>query len=93
MNYLIVNSHPYNGSFNAGAVNTIKETANSKGHNVTVIDLLADGFNPIMTSADLKAWAQGQYADPMGKNTSWKLRKPMSSCSRSPSGGDRCPPF
>lgn len=75
MNYLIVNSHPYNGSFNAGAVNAIKETANSKGHNVTVIDLLADGFNPIMTSADLNAWAQGQYADPMVEKYQLEIEK------------------
>ncbi len=65
MKYLIVSSHPYNGSFNAGAVQTIKEAALSKGHAVRLIDLVEEGFNPVMTSADLKAWGQGQPVDPM----------------------------
>lgn len=65
MRYLIIKSHPYGGSFNAGAAEVIRETALAKGHAVHVIDLVGDGFNPVMTSADLKAWGQGQYADPL----------------------------
>ena len=65
MNYLIIKSHPYNGSFNEGTAKAIKETAESKGHDVSEIDLIADGFNPVMTAEDLKAWGQGQSVDPL----------------------------
>ncbi|MCL2383549.1 MAG: NAD(P)H-dependent oxidoreductase [Oscillospiraceae bacterium] len=67
MNYLIIKSHPYSGSFNAGVAATIYETVSMKGHNVTEIDLLSDGFNPVMTAEDLEAWKQGQTLDPLIK--------------------------
>ena len=67
MNYLIIKSHPYSGSFNAGVAETIHQTISKKGHNVMEIDLLADGFNPVMTAEDLKAWKQGQTIDPLIK--------------------------
>lgn len=67
MKYLIIKTHPYNGSFNEGATKAIKETAESKGHSVIEIDLITDGFNPVMTAEDLKAWGQGQSVDPLVK--------------------------
>lgn len=68
MKYLIISSHPYNGSFNAGVAKSIKETAEQKGHEVSKIDLVSDGFNPVMTAGDLKAWGQGSSIDPMVKS-------------------------
>ena len=67
MNYLIVRSHPYPGSFNAGAADTISEAAHSKGHAVAEIDLVSDAFDPAMTAEDLKAWSAGKTLDPLVK--------------------------
>lgn len=60
MNYIIISSHPYGGSFNAGVVDVFREHAISMGHNVDIIDLVADGFNPVMSSNDLKLWIDGK---------------------------------
>lgn len=65
MKYLLINSHPYEGSFNANAAKAFTEPAKQKGHSVKEIDLVEDGFNPVMTSADLNAWRQGKSIDPM----------------------------
>ncbi len=67
MKYLIIASHPYEGSFNAAAVRALRDAAQQKGHSVQTIDLIADGFNPVMTAADLKAWGEGQAVDPLVK--------------------------
>ncbi len=75
MNYLVINSHPYSGSFHAGAVQAVREEAARKGHRVSVVDLVADGFNPAMTSADLKAWGQGQSIDPLVKRYQQEIEK------------------
>lgn len=75
MNYLIVNSHPYGGSFNAAVINAIKETAEAKDHTVSLIDLIEDGFNPAMTSEDLKNWGQGQSSDPFVKKYQNKIEQ------------------
>lgn len=68
MNYLMISSHPYEGSFNAGIVKTLENAAKENGHNIQCIDLVRDGFNPVMTGADLKQWGQGAFADPVVKS-------------------------
>ncbi|HMM06910.1 MAG TPA: NAD(P)H-dependent oxidoreductase [Clostridiales bacterium] len=67
MKYLVISSHPYKGSFNAAATKAIMETASEKGHDIKEIDLVADHFNPVMTSEDLNAWRHGQTIDPLVK--------------------------
>lgn len=65
MHYLIIESHPYESSFNAGAVKAIKDKLEQKGHSVQSIDLVIDGFDPVMKSEDLKVWGQGKSVDSM----------------------------
>lgn len=65
MNYLLITCHPYDGSFNASVATALKQTICEKGHNVSEIDLIEDGFNPVMTSPDLRAWGKGQSVDPL----------------------------
>lgn len=65
MNYLLINSHPYEGSFSVSAIKEIATTAQNKGYTVTEIDLLKDKFNPVMTAEDLNAWRQGKTVDPL----------------------------
>lgn len=67
MKYLIISSHPYAGSFNAGIAEMLKKTAKTKGHDVSEINLVADNFNPVMTPEDLRAWGKGEFVDPQVK--------------------------
>jgi len=61
MNYLIIGSHPYSGSFNVGLTKRIINVLEEKGENVSFIDLVADGFDPVMGEEDLKLWQEGKY--------------------------------
>ena len=62
MKFLIVNSHPYEKSFNRQLTQKIADVLNRK-HEVEVIDLVQDNFNPVMEKEDLKVFAQGKAAD------------------------------
>ena len=63
MNYLIIGCHPYSGSFTISLTHRIIEVLKEKGECVTYIDLVADGFNPVMTEEDLKLWKEGKFRD------------------------------
>jgi NAD(P)H dehydrogenase (quinone) len=66
MKVLLVFDHPYGlaasdnvphkRSFTAAVAATAIRGLLQAGHEVDVIDLHADGFNPVMTAADLAAW-------------------------------------
>ncbi len=75
MKVLIVLDHPYTiasadnvphrRSFSAAVAAAAIRCARSAGHEVDLIDLAADGFQPAMTRDDLVAWRQGQVVDPL----------------------------
>jgi NAD(P)H dehydrogenase (quinone) len=75
MKVLIVLDHPYTiasagnvphrRSFSAAVAAAAIRGARSAGHEVDLIDLAADGFQPAMTGDDLAAWRQGQVIDPL----------------------------
>jgi len=75
MNYLIIKSHPYKGSFNEGVAQVISEEAKTAGHHVSEIDLVADNFNPVMTADDLYAWTKGESLDPLVKKYQKAIEK------------------
>ena len=62
MKYLIINSHPYEKSFNYTLCEAIKEKL-AKNHEVKLINLVADGFNPVMEAKDLYLWRSGKTND------------------------------
>ncbi len=74
MRVLIVLDHPYTiesaqnvphqRSFSAAVAAAAIRGAQAGGHEVDLIDLAADGFQPAMTRADLAAWRQGGVVDP-----------------------------
>lgn len=64
MKFLIVNSHPYEKSFNRQLTKSIEDVLIEK-HEVEVIDLVQDNFNPVMEKEDLKVFASGKAADEM----------------------------
>ena len=60
MNILIIYTHPNPLSFNHAILETVKNAAEAKGHNVCVRDLYALGFNPVLTPEDLTAIQSGK---------------------------------
>jgi putative NADPH-quinone reductase len=75
MKVLVVLDHPYTiasagnephrRSFSAAVAAAAIRGARSAGHEVDLIDLAADGFQPAMTGQDLAAWRQGRAVDPL----------------------------
>jgi NAD(P)H dehydrogenase (quinone) len=75
MKILVVLDHPYTivsaenvphqRSFSAAVAAAAIRGGRSAGHEVDLIDLAADGFQPAMTRADLAAWRQGRVVDPL----------------------------
>src|ERR1700683_509214 len=75
MRVLVVLDHPYTiasaenvphqRSFSAAVAAAAVRGAREAGHEVDLIDLAADGFQPAMTREDLTAWRQGQVIDPL----------------------------
>ena len=74
MHVLAVFDHPYTSasgddrphdrSYSAALLAAAAAGLESAGHTVDVIDLAADGFNPVMNRADLVAWRTGAAPDP-----------------------------
>jgi putative NADPH-quinone reductase len=75
MRMLLILDHPYTiesaanvphrRSFSAALADAVISGAQAGGHEVDLIDLAADGFNPVMSRADLVAWRQAQVIDPV----------------------------
>jgi putative NADPH-quinone reductase len=75
MRVLLVLDHPYTmesadnvphrRSFSAAVAAAATAGAMDAGHQIDLIDLAADGFQPAMTRADLLAWRQAQIVDPV----------------------------
>lgn len=63
MKFLIVDSHPYSESFNRQLTRKIEEAVKEK-HQVEVVNLVDDKFNPVMEAADLRLFSSGKSADP-----------------------------
>ncbi|MBN8785488.1 MAG: NAD(P)H-dependent oxidoreductase [Terrimonas sp.] len=54
---------PHQRSFSAAVYKRVKETIESRGGVVDLIDLRADKFNPVMSKEDLIAWRTGPFVD------------------------------
>ncbi|MES2454769.1 MAG: NAD(P)H-dependent oxidoreductase [Bacteroidota bacterium] len=64
MNVVIVFNHPYENSYcNAILVSTMKGLETG-GHQIDLIHLDNDGFNPVMSKADLRGFVDHQSPDP-----------------------------
>jgi NAD(P)H dehydrogenase (quinone) len=53
MRYTLVLGHPAPGSFNHAIAAVATETLRGRGHEVHVHDLYAEGFDPVMTAAEI----------------------------------------
>lgn len=65
MKVTIVFAHPWTGSLSQAILDITLNNLRGAGHEVTMIDLYRDGFNPVMSEKDLSLYSQGKSADPM----------------------------
>lgn len=61
----ILYAHPYDKSFNHAVLETVKNKLDQQGKEYNVIDLYADGFNPVIDAASLRLYSKGETADPL----------------------------
>ncbi len=64
MKTTILFAHPWHGSFNKAVLDRVCETLRADGTDHTLIDLHKDGFDPVMSEADLALYERGKSADP-----------------------------
>ena len=64
----IVFNHPYKGSYCYAILEAVKKGLAQAGHEVDVIHLDDDGFNPVMTAEDLLAFRNKKSIDPQAQD-------------------------
>lgn len=64
MNVVIIFNHPYEGSYCNAILDSVIRGLLQANHEVDVINLDKEGFNPVMTSQDLKAFRDKKPVDP-----------------------------
>lgn len=75
MRTVIVYAHPWNGSLNRAILDSFIKGLKAGGHEIDLIDLNKDKFNPVMSEADLAGYSKGQVLDPMVKDYQARLDK------------------
>jgi NAD(P)H dehydrogenase (quinone) len=64
MKVAIVFNHPYEGSYCNAILQSVTAGLSKAGHNIELLHLDNDGFDPVMRTADLKAYRDGAPCDP-----------------------------
>lgn len=64
-NYVVVYCHPYEKSFNHAILGRVLEALESRGHSTWLIDLYAEGFNPVYDKEELRLFHTGGTHDPL----------------------------
>lgn len=64
MRVAIVFNHPYEGSYCNAILDAVTKGLQKTNHEIDLIHLDKDNFNPVMTSADLKAFRDKRPVDP-----------------------------
>jgi NAD(P)H dehydrogenase (quinone) len=64
MKVVIVFNHPYDGSYCNAILNTVISGLQKARHEADTIHLDKEGFNPVMTASDLKAFVDRKPIDP-----------------------------
>ena len=83
MNFVIVFDHPYGASasdnvphrrsYSAALLDAVTRGLFANGHSIDLIDLHADGFNPVTSASDLASWRQKQTNDPLASQYQQRL--------------------
>ena len=64
MKPVILLAHPYCKSFNHHVKDVVVESFRQKGKDPVVIDLSDEGFNPVLSTEDLRLYMRGETSDP-----------------------------
>jgi putative NADPH-quinone reductase len=64
MKVAVVFNHPYEGSFCNAILRTVVNSLRTAGHETDILHLDNEGFNPVMTAADLQGFVKGAPVDP-----------------------------
>lgn len=64
MKVVVVFNHPYEGSYCNAILNSVTRGLKQSNHEVDIINLDKDEFNPVMTAQDLKAFRDKHPIDP-----------------------------
>lgn len=75
MRTAIVFNHPYEGSFCNAILNAVVKGLQKARHEIDLMHLDNDGFNPVMSPADLKAFVAHQPVDPQVIDYNERLKK------------------
>lgn len=72
MKVMVIYAHPYDKSYNHAILESTLQGLKEGNHEVDILDLNKDGFNPVMTLEDLHAASMGKVVDP--KLTEYRSR-------------------
>lgn len=75
MRIVIVFNHPYEGSYNNAILNAVTKGLQKANHEIDLMHLDNDGFNPVMSKADLKAFVNHKPIDPQVIDYNNRLEK------------------
>jgi putative NADPH-quinone reductase len=75
MRTVIVFNHPYKESYCNAILNSVTKGLQKAGYEIDLMHLDNDGFNPAMTSADLKAFVAHNPVDPQVIDYNERLKK------------------
>lgn len=75
MRIVIVFNHPYDGSYCSAVLEAVTKGLQRANHEVDLMHLDNDGFNPRMSGADLKAFLEHQPIDPQVIDYNERLEK------------------
>lgn len=75
MRTAIVFNHPYEGSYCNAILNAVTKGLQKANHETDLMHLDKDGFNPAMSKADLKAFAERKPIDPQVIDYNKRLEK------------------
>jgi putative NADPH-quinone reductase len=64
MRVAIIFNHPYRGSYCNAVLKSVTAGLEKAGHTIDLFHLDDDNFDPVMRSADLKAYRDGEPCDP-----------------------------
>ena len=64
MRVMVTIDHPWPGSFNHAILDRVVRTLEAGGHEVDVLDLHTEGFDPVLRREELAVYTRGEYLDP-----------------------------
>jgi NAD(P)H dehydrogenase (quinone) len=73
MRVVIVFNHPFEGSYCNAILQSVLKGLTRASHEVDVLHLDKDGFNPVMTASDLIGFITGAPVDPIVRNYSQRI--------------------